>query len=336
MPARVSIVIPAFRASGYISTALHSVFAQTFTDFEVIVVNDGSPDKAALEVVLNEFCDEVVYLEQPNLGAGAARNAAILRSSAPLVAFLDADDRWHPEFLAVQVAFLAAHPGVDVVYADAVLAGEGPLAGHRYAELAPSEGEVTLESLLSQRCNVLTSAVVARRQPIIDVGLFDEGLRRGQDYDLWLRLAYAGSRFAYQSRPLAVRRIHADSLSGDSTDELERVLVVLAKAARLDLSVAERLALSRRTTELNARLAIERSKRLLLSGDAAAAAAQLRTAVALQANYKLRLALLLAGRAPGLLRYLYRVSSPAGFAQAAAAVRRSSDLRPYQDPKLSV
>lgn len=318
VPARVSVVIPAFRAAGYIGGALQSVFAQTFTDFEVVVVNDGSPDEAALEAVLGEFCSRVVYLKQPNLGAGAARNAAILRSTAPLVAFLDADDRWHPDFLRQQLALLSEGSGADVVYADAELVGDGPLAGRRYMDVAPSSGEVTLETLLLQQCNVITSAVVASRAAIVAVGLFDERLRRGQDYDLWLRLAHAGYRFAYHRAPLVVRELHKDSLSGTSTDELERVLRVLDKASQLSLSPRERLAVSRRITTLNGLLAVERSKQLLVSGQHAAAREQLRIAATLKAGWKLRLALILAEHAPRMLRHLYRIGSPAGYAQAVA------------------
>ena len=96
----VSVIIPAYRASRDIADALASVFSQTFTDFEVVVVDDGSPDAAELEVAVAPFRDRIRFIVQPNRGAGAARNTAIRASTGRLLAFLDADDRWTADFLA--------------------------------------------------------------------------------------------------------------------------------------------------------------------------------------------------------------------------------------------
>ena len=101
-PARpaVSVIIPAFRASRDIAEALTSVFAQTFADFEVVLVDDGSPDAAELETAIAPFRSRIHFITQPNQGAGAARNTAIRASTGRFLAFLDADDRWLPDFLA--------------------------------------------------------------------------------------------------------------------------------------------------------------------------------------------------------------------------------------------
>src|SRR5215471_21358067 len=96
----VSVIIPAYRASRDIADALASVFSQTFTDFEVLVVDDGSPDAAELETAIAPFRDRIRFLVQSNSGAGAARNTAIRASTGRMLAFLDADDRWMPDFLA--------------------------------------------------------------------------------------------------------------------------------------------------------------------------------------------------------------------------------------------
>src|SRR4051812_21258868 len=97
----VSIIMPAYRAAAYIAAALDSVFAQTFKSYEVIVVNDGSPDTEELERVLEPYRDRIVYIKQENKGVSAARNAAIRVSRAPFIAQLDPDDLWEPEYLAV-------------------------------------------------------------------------------------------------------------------------------------------------------------------------------------------------------------------------------------------
>jgi glycosyltransferase involved in cell wall biosynthesis len=105
----VSVIIPAFRSAGYIADTLSSVFSQTHKDVEVIVINDGSPDTPQLIEALAPWRDRLIYLEQENGGAGAARNAGLAVATGELVAFLDADDRWLPRFLEFQVRFLQQH-----------------------------------------------------------------------------------------------------------------------------------------------------------------------------------------------------------------------------------
>ena len=103
---RVSVVMPAYNAARFIPVALRSAEAQTFAGRELIVVNDGSPDTEQLEAALAPFFDDIVYVEQANLGAGPARNRAISLARGELIAFLDADDEWLPEFLAHQVSMV--------------------------------------------------------------------------------------------------------------------------------------------------------------------------------------------------------------------------------------
>src|SRR5918999_2458867 len=128
----ISVIIPAFRAAGYIADTLASVFSQSYADIEVILVNDGSPDTPRLIDAIRPWRDRLVYLEQDNAGAGAARNAGIAAAKGEFLAFLDADDRWLPGFLESQVRFLERHPHCDMVYADARLIGDTPLAGKRF------------------------------------------------------------------------------------------------------------------------------------------------------------------------------------------------------------
>src|SRR5881296_1097754 len=115
-----SVVIPAYNAARHIGEALDSVFAQTFNDYEVIVVNDGSPDTVELEKRLQHHMHRIVYIRQQNMGPGGARNAAIMRSTGEYIAFLDSDDKWLPEHLADMMNVLRGDPTLDLVYADAV------------------------------------------------------------------------------------------------------------------------------------------------------------------------------------------------------------------------
>src|SRR6516164_2277583 len=111
----VSIIIPCYNVSDYIREALESVRAQTFRDFETIIVNDGCPDSTNLERILESYRSEIVYIRQENRGIAAARNAAIGVARAPLIALLDGDDAWDPHYLETQIELFRANPDADVV-----------------------------------------------------------------------------------------------------------------------------------------------------------------------------------------------------------------------------
>ena len=316
----VSVVIPVYRASRDIPVALASVFAQTFTNFEVIVVDDGSPDAAELKVALEPFRSRLCYLEQPNRGAGAARNAGIRASRGRYVAFLDADDWWMPAFLERQVAFLEANRGCAMVYCDALISGETPLAGRRFMETAPSNGEVTLVSLIRQECNIALSTVVMRRRPLVAAGLFDETLRRGQDFALWLRLALDGAVIRYQRDVLAERRARASGLSGDAVTEIGRALNVLDRFGRAHaLEGAARTALRIRMMALVDRLEIEQAKQRLIEGNFAAARYHL--SASRERGLKRRLALMALQVSPRLIRTAYLWLRPSLFKGSPAPAR---------------
>ena len=300
----VSVIIPAYRASADIAAALASVFAQTFVGFEVIVVDDGSPDGAELKAAIDPYRSRLQFIEQPNRGAGAARNAGIRASRGRLIAFLDADDRWAPEFLTRQVSFLAANRRCALVYCDALLSGETRLAGKRFMETAPSNGDVTLVRLIRQECNIVLSTVVVRRRPLMAAGLFDETLRRGQDFELWLRLALRGVAMQYQREVLAERRVRSDGLSGDAVTEIERALNVLDRFGRANpLEGAARTALRIRMMALVDRLEIEQAKQRIVEGNFAAARYHL--SATRERPWKLRLALRALQIAPRLMRGAY-------------------------------
>jgi glycosyltransferase involved in cell wall biosynthesis len=314
---RVSIIIPAYRASREIAAALDSVFAQTVADFEVVVVNDGSPDTTELETALGPYASRIRYIAQENGGAGAARNTGIRETSGSYIAFLDADDRWLPDFLERQVSHLDVHPECDAVYCDALITGESPLAGRRFMDTAPSIGDVTLQSLIAQRCNIILSTVVARRKAIAGVGLFDATIRRGQDFELWLRLAHHGATIHYQRQVLAERRVHTDGLSGDAIRELQRAIAVLERFGRRpDLEAPARRAIRARLMTLVDRIEIEQGKRRLLEGNFAAARYHL--SAPRRQPVKLRLARFALRVAPRLVRSCCLRLRPAAWAVTAA------------------
>ena len=302
---QVSVIIPAYNAAEFMGETLDSVFAQTFTNYEVIVVNDGSPDTERLEQVLQQYPSNLRYIKQENQGAAAARNTALLAAKGELVAFLDADDTWLPQFLEKQMALLKSNDA-DLVFADALLCGDSPLHSRTFMQLNPAGGEVTAANLLALKVTVLTSTVLARRAPVVDVGLFDVSLRRGQDFDRWFRLAKAGARFAYTREVLAHHRIVESGLSGGTISQLKRSLSVLeAIKARGNLTADEEAALQWNMNRTLRELALENGKERLLERDFPAALQSFNQARKFRHSWKLAFVCLGLRIAPDTLRRIY-------------------------------
>jgi glycosyltransferase involved in cell wall biosynthesis len=259
----ISVIIPAYNAASVIARTLDSVLSQTFTDFEILVVNDGSPDTPELEAVLESY--RIVYHKQENRGAGAARNVGVNDALGQFLAFLDADDYWLPNYLEAQMAVLQKS-GADAVYCDALFVGSPALKGKTYMQLAPSRTEVTPESLLAVDVGIITSGVIARKQAVRAVGGFDETIRRGQDFDLWLRMAQKGFRFACHREVLLHYTVSDSGLSGDTVNQLRRRIDLLETIrTRGGLSASEQWALNQNMQECKVRLAVESGKARLLS-----------------------------------------------------------------------
>jgi len=236
----VSVVIPAYNAAGSIRRALDSVFSQTYLDFEVIVVNDDSPDTEPLESAISAYSGRVRYLKQENRGPGGARNAGILAAFGKYVAFLDSDDIWLPDHLSQQITMLEGDSSLALVYADSVLMRDGKMVTTAFAS-EPQHPPVTFEKLLTEECTIGTSSTVALRRAVIDAGLFDERFRCCEDFDLWLRMAFLGARINYHSCPHLLHNLWAGSLSSDPlTMKRARIEVYEKAAATLPVSPAQK------------------------------------------------------------------------------------------------
>lgn len=297
MPA-VSVVVPAFGVSQYIRETLESIFAQTFPSFEVLVVNDGSPDTPELEQTLQPYENRIVYLKQVNSGPSSARNLGIRNARGEYIAFLDGDDLWEPSFLASQLELLKSE-SFDLVYCDTTLTGLSPRAGQRLMQFHPSTGPCTVEALIEHRCAVFTSTVVARRSAITAVGGFDERFRRSEDFHLWARMAIAGSRIGYQTAVLGKRRLHPAGLSADDVKLLEGVVEVYTDLSRLpDLKESVQTLLTHRIEEVKGEIALKKGKRLLLEGDYQSALEQLTTAARFEKGWKLQLSVFVVRLSP--------------------------------------
>ena len=264
----MSVIIPAYNAAAHIAVALGSVFAQSFTDFEVIVINDGSPDSDQMELALAPFLPRILYLKQPNRGPSAARNLGIQHARAEFLGFLDSDDSWLPEYLAEQVGFLRSDQELDMVYSDTLFLGNTASAGKTFMELCPSNGPVTFESLLLEETQVITSGTVVRRHSVLEAGLFDENLLCAEDHDLWLRIAHRGGRIAYQRKVLGQHLVRPDSQGSPPGRLIAGQIDVLRKLGReLDLTPRIRAALAGKLRSSEALFAYIQGKRFLLAGE---------------------------------------------------------------------
>ena len=305
----ISVVIPAYNVARYIGETLRSVFAQTFTAYEVIVVNDGSPDTEEFEVALAPYIDRIHYIKQENRGASAARNEGLRAARGEFVAFLDADDLWLPNYLDEQLGFMNSQD-CDLICADAMIFGDSTEAGQTYMEAvmetAPPLGEITFLDLVSAERSLITSGVVTRRKLIFEVGLFDEALRNAQDFDLWLRLVRHGARLAYQRRVLLRYRSRPDGLTGNTINSHRRELRIFDKIEQsYDLSPVEREEVLAVIRDRRALLQYELGKLYLLPGDFAQARESFALANSLRRSWKSKAAFWFTCWAPRLMQTIY-------------------------------
>jgi glycosyltransferase involved in cell wall biosynthesis len=301
-----SVVIPAFNAAHHIVDALTSVFAQTISGYEIIVVNDGSADTEHLERELEPYLNQVIYVAQKNGGPAAARNTGIRRATGEYIAFLDSDDQWLPQHLSRMKKVLLENPTLDLVYGDAVNFGDGVVEGTTTMESNPSEGLATFESLVLGRCTVIGSTVVARRQSLVDAGLFDESLVQGEDFDLWARLAYRGGRIDYQRSVQTRRRIHQGNLTADIIGSFEGQARVLRKLmTELDVSDRLKAQMEEEVHKCNAAIALERSKQLIVDRRYKEAITELKRANTTYRSPKLQLVLCVLHIVPQLVRHAH-------------------------------
>jgi glycosyltransferase involved in cell wall biosynthesis len=201
----VSVIIPAYRAAGFIGRAIDSALTQGLPDLEVIVVDDGSPDNT-VDVVARRADERVLLVRHGRRrGAAAARNSGIMLARGEFIAFLDADDEWCPQKLARQLAVIADQPRMTFVACRAdLIDADGTNRGDIYQGAKPLVGWNAWRSLLARPC-VATPSVLARREALVNAGGFNPHLVVGEDQELWIRLALAGT-VGFVDEPLV--RVH--------------------------------------------------------------------------------------------------------------------------------
>lgn len=203
----ISIIIPLYNKETCIYRTLQSVFAQTFQDYEIIIVNDGSTDNSVKEV---EKCADarIRLIHQPNAGVSAARNRGIEEAKFELIAFLDADDEWKPEYLQTQYELYRKYPECSVYACNyEFCSSSGKVTPTLIRKLPFHETDGILHNYFEvASCShppLWTSAVMVRKSAIQSIGRFPEGIKSGEDLLTWARLAVR-YRIAYIPKVLSV------------------------------------------------------------------------------------------------------------------------------------
>lgn len=218
---RVSIIIPTYNCASYLGRAIDSASAQTYKDYEILIVDDGSTDDT--KDVAMQYGRKVTYLYQRNLGLSAARNHAVANASGELLAYLDADDMWYPEKLERQVAFLDAHQECGMVHSEMSIINEQDEILHVrfYEETKRDVPQGYCLQQLLMRCHIQPLTVVERRSTFDRVGVFDDRLLVAQDYLHWIMIAAEGQAVGYLAEPLGKYRWRTGSLIGNRSRLLE-------------------------------------------------------------------------------------------------------------------
>ena len=207
----VSVIIPTFNRGDVLSRAIGSVLGQTYGDFELIVVDDGSTDHT--KDLVTSLTGTIRYIIQSHKGVSAARNRGILESTGKLVAFLDSDDEWREDKLEKQVKLFESRDQHFICHSDELWLRHGKIVIQK--EIHRKQGGHFFERAL-ERCLISPSAVIMTRSLLNKTGYFDESLPAAEDYDLWLRItAYNSVKFV--DEPLIIKH-------GDREDQLSRIV----------------------------------------------------------------------------------------------------------------
>jgi len=207
----VSIITPTYNRAKFIKDAIDSVLDQSFSDWELLIVDDGSTDNTSELLTAYEGDTRIYYIKQPNRGQSIARNVALSRARGKYIGFLDSDDTWYPDKLERQCAFLEAHPEVHIVHGDEAIIDEQGRETTR-KNMRRYSGRITPYLLEDNSVSITTTLV--RRECFESMGGFDSRYGVADDYDLWLRFSVC-YRFHYQATLVANYRVMTDQISSD-------------------------------------------------------------------------------------------------------------------------
>jgi glycosyltransferase involved in cell wall biosynthesis len=229
----ISVIITTYNRANYLKEAIISVLNQTYQDFEIIVVDDGSKDNTP-QVIQSITDPRIKYISQKNQGVGAARNTGTLASAGKMVALLDADDLWLPEKLELQIKALESSPQASIVYCDMYFFGLSeiglPITFFQLLNWPAPRGNV-LDKMVTRSFGH-PSTLLVKKEVFDKIGLFDEKLPYCDDYDMLIRMA-AYFQFEVVPSPLVKYRLHSDQISKNTELVLRDHLIVFNKALQL-------------------------------------------------------------------------------------------------------
>ena len=238
--AKISIIIPTYNSAQYICEAIESVLNQTYKDFEIIVVDDGSTDNT--KEVIKPYLNKIKYIYQQNSGPSAARNRGIKEAKGEYIAFLDADDIWLPQKLELQIKFMEKEKEVGLIFSDMILFNEKGIIKNSFLKEKLFFNKLSIKPLSStekviydnvfnallQENFIPTNTVIVKKECFNKVGFFDETLFSVEDRDMWLRIGLFYD-IGFINFPLVLTRFHETNISANQELALKSRLKVMKK-----------------------------------------------------------------------------------------------------------
>lgn len=224
---KVSVIIPTYNRAALIARALDSVLAQTYKDFDIVVIDDGSVDNT--HEVIKPYLARIKYVQQKNGGISVARNRGIQESTGQYIAFLDSDDYWAPEKLQLQVEILDRDAKVGIVYVRMPIVNEhGEVLGMKPNGVSGRN----FQELLRVWGDLPTSSVMTRRECFDRLGMFDDDLPPMEDIDMWIRIAHDYDLHEIEGKTLAYYWRHDHQITQDLIKVYSGLVKVHAKILR--------------------------------------------------------------------------------------------------------
>lgn len=216
----VSIILPTYNHAHLLYGCLDNILAQTFQNYEILIIDDGSTDVTRQTVEkfkeIKQLQDKIYYIYQKHSGVSKARNTGIINASNNLIAFIDDDDRWDRRKLELQLKAMNQDKEIALSYTNLFLVYEN--SGHKILQskrMKMVDGYIF--EVLLDKCFIITSSVIALKDVLLDVGLFDETINVCEDWDLWLRVAYK-YKIGYIPEPLLYYSMHTDNAHKNITE----------------------------------------------------------------------------------------------------------------------
>lgn len=267
----LSIVIPCYNSELYIENCINSILTQDYSNFEVLIIDDGSKDKTSAfvkRIIDKNKNKSLRYYFQDNNGQSSARNLGILHSKGNYIAFLDSDDYMTPNSLQVRMDMVKSKPSIDILHSDAFLNIDGNILKQTYKELYGAKIETKIIKNLLKQNFLINSTVIVKKEVLLEVGMYDPLIFSAEDYDLWIRIALKNKKFDYVDTPTIVHTIRKSSLSKSMTLQvyLRNILKVYDKVLKNeDLRFGYKRILMSTIRKLNNMIEDENVKEFLLT-----------------------------------------------------------------------